>query len=274
MDMSSRIHFFAGRTPSGTYFERFGQGDGPSIVLVHGLGCDLTMWTGLNRLAAIGPVWTFDLCGHGRTASNTPSSIDGYVEQLNELMAFNRIDRCLLVGFSLGGVIATAASAARFSAVSGLVLSNVPFARRRDELERASTRIDAVRENGLSEMAPSMVLRWFPSGYLDSREELKERLIDMILRNDEEQFISAYKLALTGDKLIAKVAGNVTCPAMVLGGGKDVSVREETLVSLASKFGCKEVIFEHSGHMLPIQCASAFVGTVAQFSKELGFPAG
>jgi pimeloyl-ACP methyl ester carboxylesterase len=88
------------------------EGDGPPVVLIHGLAQDHRMWarqqdalTGFRTLA-------YDLRGHGGT---TAGEADGTLAQLGQdLIAFlERFGPAVCVGFSLGGTVALWAAAER-----------------------------------------------------------------------------------------------------------------------------------------------------------------
>jgi 3-oxoadipate enol-lactonase len=267
MDRSRSTKFLGAFTPSGTFFECLGSG--PPVVFLHGLGCDLTMWAGLSRLSTYRSVLTYDLAGHGRTRLQTPLSVEGYVDQLTDLLLRNEVSDCVLVGFSLGGVVAASMAAAHPEKVRGLVLSNVPFRRTEAELQRARDRIQHIEVEGIQRSAPSFVHRWFPGVFLKHREELEARLLDMLFRNRDEDFLRAYALALSGDSILEDVSENIRCPSVVLGGSEDTSVQEESIASLGAKLRSRRsVTFEGAGHMLPVQCCVRFISEIERFLNE------
>ncbi len=80
-------------------------GDGPPVVLVHGLGLNRHMWDG--QLAALGRrffVVRYDLLGHGDSDKpEGPYRMERFVDQLSALIDGLKLGGCALVGFSLGG---------------------------------------------------------------------------------------------------------------------------------------------------------------------------
>ncbi len=87
-------------------FVRTGQG--PVVLLLHGLGCDHTTWESVidslsRRYTVIAP----DLLGHG--LSDKPRadySVGGYANGMRDLLTCLGIDRVTVVGHSFGGGIA------------------------------------------------------------------------------------------------------------------------------------------------------------------------
>lgn len=84
-------------------------GEGPPLLLVHGIGNSSSTWDGvLERLAAAGhTVIAPDLLGHG--SSDKPRgdySIAGYANGMRDLLSVLDLEQATVVGHSLGGGIA------------------------------------------------------------------------------------------------------------------------------------------------------------------------
>jgi pimeloyl-ACP methyl ester carboxylesterase len=102
-------------------------GSGEQLVLIHGLGANLSFWYfGAARLLALRrSVLMYDLRGHGR--SSMPP--EGYglhhmVRDLVALLDFLGIDRADIVGHSFGGRIALAFAALQPQRVRNLVVAD------------------------------------------------------------------------------------------------------------------------------------------------------
>ncbi|MCX7558063.1 alpha/beta hydrolase [Sulfitobacter sp. F26204] len=109
-----------------THFEWHGPQRGPVLVCVHGLTTPGFVWRGLARaLAKSGyRVLTYDL--YGRGYSSKPKGLQDrafFVNQLAELLAYEGVsDRFTLVGYSMGGAIATCFARAYPARIHQLVL--------------------------------------------------------------------------------------------------------------------------------------------------------
>ena len=83
-------------------------GQGPVLLLLHGLGCDHTTWepvidTLAKRYTVIAP----DLLGHGQSAKpRADYSVGGYANAMRDLITVLGIDKVTVVGHSFGGGIA------------------------------------------------------------------------------------------------------------------------------------------------------------------------
>jgi len=84
------------------------QGEGPALLLLHGLGCDSSTWLPVipelaKRFTVIAP----DLLGHGE--SDKPDgdySLGGYANGMRDLLTILGIDKVTVVGHSFGGGVA------------------------------------------------------------------------------------------------------------------------------------------------------------------------
>ena len=83
-------------------------GQGPVLLLLHGLGCDHTTWEPvIDSLAKRYTVIAPDLLGHGQSAKpRADYSVGGYANGMRDLLTVLGIDRVTVVGHSFGGGVA------------------------------------------------------------------------------------------------------------------------------------------------------------------------
>ena len=83
-------------------------GEGPALLLLHGLGCDHTTWEPvLDALSRRYTVIAPDLLGHG--LSDKPRadySVGGYANGMRDLLTVLGIDKVTVLGHSFGGGVA------------------------------------------------------------------------------------------------------------------------------------------------------------------------
>src|SRR4051812_4413390 len=83
-------------------------GDGPPLLLLHGIGNSAQTWAGvIEKLAAQHTVLAPDLLGHG--SSDKPRgdySLAGYANGMRDLLSVLDLEQATVVGHSLGGGIA------------------------------------------------------------------------------------------------------------------------------------------------------------------------
>ena len=100
-------------------------GEGPPLVLVHGLGGTIENWHALApALAARHRVLVPDLPGHGRSSPLPEApNVDALAEAVLGIADTERLDRAVWIGHSLGGVVALRAAVLQPDSVRGLVLA-------------------------------------------------------------------------------------------------------------------------------------------------------
>lgn len=98
------------------------EGTGPSLVFLHGTGCDADDWRGvIGRLPAGIDCTCIDFRGHGR--SDVPAEdfqFSDFTHDVRLALEILDLDRPILVGHSLGGMVAIDVAGLRD--VAGLVL--------------------------------------------------------------------------------------------------------------------------------------------------------
>ena len=101
-----------------------GAGEGPPVVLIHGLGWDSSLWyPTMSRLASRHRVIAADTRGHGETDKpDGPYSIAGFAADWAALLDRLQVKQACVVGLSQGGMVAQALALVRPDLVSRLVL--------------------------------------------------------------------------------------------------------------------------------------------------------
>lgn len=114
----SRAPMPARRTPALGAFGR-----GPEVVLVHGLGSDAEHWMPMARdLARDHRVVLVELAGHGLAETPSPLTLEAAAHELDRAIAEQCRQPVILVGHSVGGLVAAATALDDPARVRALVL--------------------------------------------------------------------------------------------------------------------------------------------------------
>ncbi len=169
------------------------KGEGPPIVLLHGLGGSLHVWYGVTEnLALHHHVVALDLRGHGRSGGQDGSlSIQGWAADVEALLGALELPAVTLVGHSLGSLVAQQLAMTRSEAVDALVLlGGISYFEppAKDAYEQRAKRVEA---EGLD----ALVDDWLP-GALAPRTagqlpQLVGLLRELFLRNDPDGYAKA-----------------------------------------------------------------------------------
>jgi len=105
------------------------MGHGPTVVLVHGLGSDYDDWLPVARdLARDHRVVFVELPGHGLAPMTTPFALEQATLALDRAIAEQAHEPVVLVGHSVGGLVAAAEALRAPERVRGLVLVETALA--------------------------------------------------------------------------------------------------------------------------------------------------
>ncbi|TKV57757.1 alpha/beta fold hydrolase [Nakamurella flava] len=236
----------------------------PSIVLLHGVGLDHTMWRPVvTRLSGEFAVLTPDLPGHGGRA---PVPADLSLRELADRVADEIPPGSHVVGFSLGALAAQ--HLARFRPELVRTLTCVSSVCRRTPEERAAV-LDrlALAERDFAGSAAASIERWYAGTDVD--QATVDRTRQVLLANDVGSFLACYRVFAAGDADIGLELGRITAPALAitgeLDGGSTPSMSERLAQVLPD---CRVQIVPGARHMLPVQEPDAFVTAITTFIRE------
>ncbi|MFT5484883.1 MAG: pimeloyl-ACP methyl ester carboxylesterase [Halieaceae bacterium] len=213
------------------------SGDGPPLVMVHGLGLNHAMWQWQRAaLAAHFTVVEYDLLGHG----NSPKPIGEYpmqvmLDQLIELMDSLDIDAAGLVGFSLGGLIVQAFTVAYPARVKALAILNAAHGRSDEERASLMTRVQQVREHGPSSTVDAALERWFNAGFADSSPEVLAQVRTWVIANDPRVYPELYRLLAHADIGLEESIRSINSPTIVITAEHDYGNSPEMSQRIASR---------------------------------------
>ncbi len=208
-------------TIEGTVYEV--AGDGPSVVLVHGLGMPRAMWDRQwPALAGRFRALRYDLLGHGESEKPGDGySLSRFADQAARLMDGLGIERAALVGFSLGGMIVRAFALAHPERTAALAILNSAHDRTDAERDAVLLRVAQAAQEGPQATVGAALERWFTPEYGSDHPEVLARVRGWILANDPEVYPLIYRVLAEGDRELAGAIAAIRCPTLVMTGGED-----------------------------------------------------
>ncbi|MDY6905213.1 MAG: alpha/beta hydrolase [Thermodesulfobacteriota bacterium] len=262
------------------------KGEGPDVVLIHGMGGNMSFWYANKALAALKKdfrVTVYDMRGHGYSDFVTTgyTSFD-LATDLGGLMEATGLSNAFLVGHSLGGLVALHAAHLFPELVSGLILAegNIPALRHLIDLEKWPYRKQ--REDMLREINPKLpeILNGFNMYYLEYR--LKE-LRDGKAINDLADFGMRKGLSIKANAIL-KLLDETTAKADIkeIAGLTETCIKgvEQTALALYGQFSplipvcdylsgnmpnCRRVVVPEACHLFPARLPDQFVQHVREF---------
>jgi pimeloyl-ACP methyl ester carboxylesterase len=181
------------------------------------------MWQWLApALAERYRVLSYDLVGHGESrCPDGPYSMARYVEQLTALVDFLDVKRFVVVGFSLGGLIAQAFALAHPSRVCGLTVLHSAYDRSTKERDAIRTRVRLAQTGGPAATVQQALERWFTADFSVQHPDVLAQVRAWVLANDPKAFAAAYHVLAEADADLAPRIADIRCPALVVTGSED-----------------------------------------------------
>jgi 3-oxoadipate enol-lactonase len=190
-----------------------------TFVFVNSLGTDLRIWDDVVAdYAGEFRVMRYDLRGHGLSdAPAGPYSIGDHVGDLAALLDVHEIRGAIIVGLSVGGMIAQALAAKLPDLASLLVLCDT--AHKIGTPDMWNARIEAVRTGGLASIADAVLERWFSSEFRRSRPADLAGYRNMLTRTPADGYIGTCMTLRDTD--LTTMASRLTQPTLCLVGEED-----------------------------------------------------
>jgi len=198
------------------------EGNGPPVLLIHGVGARLDAWDGV--VAALGARFTtirFDLRGHGESSKPPgPYSAELFADDARRLLDHLRIGRCGVAGHSLGAIVALRLALDAPDRVERLALLSAVAGRTEEERQRVLERLAMVEHGIPGEHFRRSLPRWFSDEFRRANPELLEQYAARNMENDPRAYAAAYRVLATTD--LGEEAARVRVPTLIVTGEGDI----------------------------------------------------
>ncbi|RYU96361.1 alpha/beta fold hydrolase [Emticicia agri] len=194
-----------------------------NIILIHGFGEDHFVWKQfMTLLPAKHTYYTPDYA-----AFTDCETIEDYVKWLKEFLRERDIERCVLIGHSMGGYIALSFAEKHHEMVHGLGLfHSSAYA---DDEERKAGRlktIDFIEKHGSEEFIKDFYPKMFTDDFRKKNKELIESHIERYSTFSKRSLKNA-QMAMRNRKDTTKVLKQASYPVMIIAGEEDKFVPVE-----------------------------------------------
>jgi pimeloyl-ACP methyl ester carboxylesterase len=246
-------------------------GSGPPLVLLHGIGSAATSFRyQLEALSTRFRVAAWDAPGYGastRLAIEHPDASD-YAAALDAWLAALGIDRCHLVGQSLGTLIAARFAAEQPRRVLSLTLAGVARGHGRlppPERERLlEERLDDLTQLGPHGMAAKRGPRLLGP---DATEAMRREVIEIMARIPAGGYARAASMLSTGDITADLARLPAGLPIQIIVGQADVITPPEGNLEIAAAIPAASVhVVPAAGHALYLEKPAEFNRIMSDFA--------
>lgn len=241
----------------------------PALVLVNSLGTDARIWDAVIALLTDRyRIISYDKRGHG--LSDAPAgdyTLDQHVDDLAGLLDHLDIKRLALAGVSVGGMIGQRFALLYPERLTALILCDT--AAKVGDAAMWNTRIEAVRDGGLSSIAGAVMLRWFTESFRRDRPDELAGWQAMFERMPVDGYVGT--CAALRDADLREAVGAIVVPTLVVVGDQDMSTPPELVRETATKIpSARFEIIAGAGHIPSIEQPQALAALMTHFLSEVG----
>ncbi len=250
-----------------------GNSSNVSILFIHGFPYDHQMWK--HQVSAFKSTHycvSHDIRGLGESpAGDGQFTIEYFVDDLEQIIEYLKLDHPVLCGLSMGGYISLRAVERMEEKFRALILCDTKSEADNNEakLKRAAG-IKRINKEGVQKFAADFVPNCFTK---ESIEKLGEEYISILGRsmNSNPEGVKGCLLAMAGRTDTTDYLSQIKIPVLVLCGEKDTLTSPETMKAMADKIkGSEFAIVPGSGHMSAVENPLFVNEKIGEFlSKEL-----
>lgn len=240
---------------------------GPPLVLIHGLGLSGALFHGMAaHLPESLRLITWDLRGHGASdVPPAPYAMGQLIRDAERLMDHFGLKDAVVLGHSLGGLIAQGLATKRLDLVRGLILSNT--AARIGTEAQWQRRIATVRQDGLAAQCPAAMDRWFGRNWRSAPG--MEQAAALFDTTSPEGWCGA-AAAIAGTDFYTTTAA-LRLPALFLAGANDGSTPPDLVRETAGLIpGAEFHLIRGAGHLAFLEKPQDYARAVTAFLTRIG----
>jgi pimeloyl-ACP methyl ester carboxylesterase len=253
---------------NGTRYNLGGPVAAPVLAFIHGLGLNRQIWDRfVSRLAPRYQVLTYDLYGHGESiAAPVKPSVSLYSRQLIELMDELGIERCSLVGFSLGGMINRRVAIDHPERVAALAILNSPHERGAAAQALVEQRALDSAAGGPDATLDAAIERWFTPDFRAAHDDYIQQVRNWVLANDAHNYALAREVLAFGVVELIRPHPPITKPTLVMTCENDGGSTPAMSQAISSEIAGAEVIIVPAlRHMGLAENPGFFINALAEF---------
>lgn len=246
------------------------QGDGPDVILTHGMGGRLEVWDGTAReLAKRYRVTTWDVRGFGESSKPPgPVTPEDWAADLRGLMDQIGIDKAAQIGHSMGGVIVQCFALDYPARTRALIPMGTSSEVNEKARERWARMADKIEKEGLQAVIGDRGSLAFSDAYTRAHPAEVAEYTSQRLRNDGPAYAAAGRAV--SSNYTAELA-RIACPTLVIAGADDKVAPPGGSVIMSRQIpGARLEIIENCGHTMTMEQFPTLIALLKDFLSSVG----
>ena len=246
---------------------------GHAIVFLHGWLMSPEMWqeplSALSEKARCLAVWQ---PGHGRaSAPETPFTMDNWVEWLMEILDTHKINKAVLVGHSMGGMLSLATAVKYPDRVKGLVLVDTQdTAWGKEQVDQWRQTVGLIAANWGPTLAPNIAGFLLGQKFIDNNPGWIQKWVNEVAAYDLKGQIPLGNAIGERPDYSDKVH-SIKVPTLVVHGSIDQAIHIDTGRAMAARIpGAEFVEIPGAAHCPPLESPREFTDTLVKFLEKRG----
>lgn len=211
------MHVLKLKSGNGLHYRDEGPRDGTVVLFSNSLGTDFRAWDPLIPHLPHGlRLIRYDKAGHGLSDFAGERPISAHADDVLELMDHLGVRKAVIVGLSVGGLIAQAVCAQQPDRVSGLILCDTGH--KIGNAEMWNDRIAKIEAGGVQALADPILERWFTKEFRGSAESFSAWR-NMLTRTTNEGYCAVGRAIRDADYTAETAA--IKVPTLCVVGAED-----------------------------------------------------
>jgi len=246
------------------------QGTGAPVVFVHGLGATSNVWHAQRMaLSKYYQVVVYDRSGSGRSQpAGDGYSIDAWADELAGLLDHLVLPKAVVVGHSLGSMVAQRFAGKYASRTQGLILAGAEAEFGPAEKKFLTERARTIESHGLIAVVDAWLTGVLSAATREANPALAGMVREMFLSNDARSY-ALHCLALR-DGAVRSDHANILCPTLLTVGDQDPVTPLSWHRQIAARIANSRIrTIPNTAHMTMLESPAVFNTVLLDFLATL-----
>ncbi len=243
----------------------------PALLLLHGVGLNADSWgLQLPTLVSHYHVYALDMPGHGDSGllAGRPALAD-FVQALHCFIVEVVKKRVLLVGHSMGALLALSYAAAHPEQVRAVATLNAVYQRPADARQQVLARARELQMTDPEQVLARPLQRWFGDNPQGQDKQLAEQVGQWLDGVNRAGYLAAYRVFAECDGIEPAQLERLACPVLFMTGELDANSSPAMSRALAAATSQgSALVLEGQRHMMMLTAAAAVNSALSAFLQQ------